>query len=248
MKTDKVTNFMNFLQQIKTAKTTLLSENNDQIVIFRGQSIDKKLFPRIGRPSYRQPSRNKIELDIFEEFKRLSFPQRQKNNLNNINDWELLALAQHHSLPTRLLDWTQNPLVALWFAFIEEKTNLTQRVVWCYSFKQEEIVNSETGSPFSQDRTLVYQPKHISERIVAQNGWFTCHYYRKSNNLYTALDHKISEKNRLFKLTFIESEKNRSSYLTELDSFGINSYSLFPDLEGLCNYLNYKTFKKQVLI
>src|ERR1035437_1254368 len=39
------------------------------------------------------------------------------------NDWESLAIAQHHGLPTRFMDWTTNPLVALYFAARETKAD-----------------------------------------------------------------------------------------------------------------------------
>lgn len=239
---ENVTNLPDFLNTIKKVEKSLKSINKNDFIIYRGQSVNKDLFPKLGRPEYDFPKRIDFEKKIIADFRRLSYPHLK---INEFNDWDVLAIAQHHFLPTRLLDWTANPLIALWFAVFNQPKEKPNRVVWCYSFKQTEIIDSETGNPFLQKRTLVYQPKHISNRIVSQNGWFTSHFYSEKSNKYTALNLRPGSQVKLRKIKFNIDEKiDRKSILSELDTYGINSYSVFNDLEGLCQYLDWRTYKK----
>ena len=151
-----------------------------QAYIFHQTIKQFELMPKIGRKGfYVKKETEKTEIEVFEEFKRRNFSHLDR--FNSINDWDLLAIAQHHGLPTRLLDWTENPLVALWFAFATETNNVKNRVVWAFLPLNDEIVTEKTkGGPYNQTETKVFKPRHTNNRIIAQQGWFTVHKFSKN--------------------------------------------------------------------
>lgn len=136
---------------------------------YRGVSdkLKHSLMPSIGR--WENYSLQK-EIDIFEHFKlrvSLSTPK-------SYSDLEWLVLAQHHGLPTRLLDWTTNSLVAAFFA-ASDKSDLDGRI---YAIKDdgdsfEDL--SKPISPFSIKRIKFIIPPVSSRRIELQKGLFSIH-------------------------------------------------------------------------
>lgn len=83
--------------------------------MFRGQANESwEVKPKAGRHPYLE----KDDLEYLEGWKRKA---SEYIKAKPQNDWEWMAIAQHHGLPTRLLDWSYNPLVA---AFLRVSLNL----------------------------------------------------------------------------------------------------------------------------
>lgn len=202
-------------------------------VLFRGQLEDWSLLPKLSRIKLRlQSSVLEAEEDMLNHLKRRSIP-----HLNKIpeNDWEWLSLAQHHGMATRMLDWTTNPLAALWFAINEPSADNKDAVVWVFSLEDIKFIKDRDlgiKSPFKEKITRVYQPKHVTNRITTQQGWFTVHSYDDKCSNFIALEKDKRYSKKLAKLTIPADKFEELRF--HLDRLGTNAYSIFPDLDGLC--------------
>lgn len=227
--TESIASLPEYLQLIEERYTGNYS------ALFRGQRCDDwNLVPRIGRTRFRKrfSSLLETEKDIFDEFERLSVPHR--NGLDVTSPWDRLALAQHHGLPTRLLDWTTNPMVALWFAVESPPERERNAAVWIFSAEKSDYVTEGTD-PFSPPKTLIFRPPHLDTRIISQSGWFTVHKYMKDKSKFIPLDNNKNQKTKLRKL-IIES-RCFPALRDDLARCGITRSSLFPGLSGLCGHL-----------
>lgn len=205
-------------------------------ILFRGHRCeDWVLVPRIARTPLRvsySADPLKTEQYMLDEFERLAVPYLGNRDITSV--WDRLALAQHHGLPTRLMDWTSNPLVALWFAIEQPPERNMDAAIWAYGTDEDDIVSLKK-SPFDLPRTLIFRPRHHDSRIVAQSGWFTVHKYMVSGGHFSSLERIKTYRSELRK--FVIPKQYFASLRDDLARCGIQRAALFPDLSGLCGQL-----------
>ncbi|WP_321281465.1 FRG domain-containing protein [Marinifilum fragile] len=195
-----------------------------------------------------------LEFHLLRNFKKYSF----RPDINNKLDWEWLALAQHHGLPTRLLDWTYSPYVALHFATAEIEKYNHDGVIWALNYENlknylpEQLQNklNQIGSNSftiemlhelyqdlrelsneKSDFVVAFEPPSLDDRIVNQYGIFT--FMSHSNSI---LDSWLLDKPELYFRIRIPADM-KWEIRDKLDQVNINERVLFPGMDGLSKWL-----------
>lgn len=206
--------------------------------IFRGlDDSTYSLLPGIGRPGTRKelgtgedrPFDEDEELYMLNRFQREIRPHASMNVPAGLKyNWELMALAQHHGLKTRLLDWSKSPLIAAYFAVEAagiingKKTNAA-----LYGISCPPIIDSNTEAwPEGYD-VVAYFPPHVTPRITVQRALFTVHQVPDRPWESASLKKWIIPSDACL---HIKLALNRA---------GINRASLFPDPDGIAAHINW---------
>lgn len=206
--------------------------------LFRGQERDWALVPAIDRVTPREEALSISERRMLDAFDRCAPAYFQEFPSSM---WDRLSLARHHGLPTRMLDWTNSALAALWFATrtpatLEEDSGIgADGVVWALECADEDFAELP-ADPLSISQICLVRPKHLSPRIRVQSGVFSVHPYSAERERYENLiESHLSA--RLFRISIPASAFSDIRF--DLDRFGVNSATLFPDLDGLCRHIGW---------
>lgn len=240
MKTTNITSFETLHRKL---------QNYDSDTIYRGVSHSSyRLLPKVGREhclkNFNRNNKHVLlenyEHDLVFEFKKraLPFAENKPDSL-----WEWWAVAQHHGLPTRFLDWTKNPLVAAYFA-VEDCNNEEDCVIYATDCKQFNEYIEEVSTPLDIDEVFLYTPPHISQRIVSQSGIFTVYNnptcpLDETEKPTTKINHHKGEKYIVDKIIIPKDKKKEFKKI--LSSYGLNKSTIYPGLDGIAGYLEWLT-------
>ncbi|GGI90620.1 FRG domain-containing protein [Legionella impletisoli] len=198
---------------------------NQKNLIFRGHQDPRwTLIPTLKRTHkfLNEEQTNKI----IETFKS-ALQNIEHNDLKQLNDFtenQLWALGRHYGLPTPLLDWTYNPLIALYFAY-EDRANLfPQHALYIMDFER---ITSDNLIFFNN------QP-HQNEREKKQEG---CYIRLKQHKKIEDIISKDKNAHSYFRKIYIKKNDPRKSLDTLEKQHQISKLNLYPNsIEGAVEY------------
>jgi len=222
---------------------------------FRGMASDKhKLVPGLYRSDLGRAEF--ADSNLRSGFKRRGLPLVAERPPRD--DWEWYFLMQHYGAPTRLLDWTDSALVALYFALTsvrpEDKESPDLRPVvwalnpWVLNRRDRQPVPPEYLAHYSDylppafegkvkpKYPIAMDPTFIAQRMLVQHSHFTLH-----GRDPRGLDEMIQElklQKALFRVTILFDSEEIDYMIKMLALMGITETTIFPDLAGLARELS----------
>jgi FRG domain len=244
-----------FIDRVTPSEPDPITGRRRDTGVYRGSSnAAMALYTSLDRLGGMNPPHCKADLEehILRNYIRYSRPHL---GTDPVNDWEQLVSAQHHGVPTRLLDWTYSPLIAAFFATrtIDDGSE-RDRAIWRFDWKAvhekfqfpalsllikdlDELFGKDGHfTPWKlmrrgaqRDFACLLEPPSLDQRIVAQAAVFTlCS--DKTRSFDAFLDaHDLG--GTLTKYVIPSSEVGRLR--DQLDLVGVDERRLFPDLDGV---------------
>lgn len=201
-------------------------------LIYRGQANAAwKLIPSL----YRMPAGEEVEdmvytfqngedriLELFFRRAAMILPQIMRSPLRD------RMIAQHYGVPTQLLDWTLDPMLAIYFA-VEDRNDQEDAALFYIGAQGDPVQTLEPAFPYEGDVVRIIPPV-MDERIRAQRSVFTLQSYG-SKKRFTPLDDRPPHDFGFGKVIIPALDKVTIRF--ELMFKGIDAATVYPGLQGI---------------
>jgi hypothetical protein len=224
-------------------------KGDEEALWFRGQPSKAKLAPKLYRKEYKDAH----EAEIRSQFQSRAIQLMQSRVPEPDSKWDWYFLMQHYGAPTRLLDWTENPLIALFFA-VDDQRNDGDASVWVldpywlnhrlfgdnvvgpllpdWQEAHKYLKSLEDAFTFDQQvgksRPAAIEPPHVDRRLAVQASRFVI--FGKSQDM-ARISIVKQKKCRLAKIVIPRGSIDRVK--EDLADCGVTYSMVYPDLEAL---------------